>query len=440
MSTPSSAPVQGAAPLEVPADTPGRSAPEGPPAGVAARARSVLLAVLWAVLGFTLLKGLVTVPHDWAISHHLLNYSHGFVKRGLPGTLLLPFFAEKDGATVRHIIIGVSFAAMTLFTLWAASATRALLRGRAADGGPERDDVAVAFLFASSAFVWHTGMCLGYFDSLLAVLSLLAVRGGRLSLAWFVPIAAVTMLVHETASVVLVPVLLLAALDPSRPGLAVDRRTAARVLAVLVALALLACFIFLSPPSDALHARMLQWGATPSRWVDIVHELLRVSFRQNVRRIFEHEDLWRIYARGLLVFLPTTFVMMALGLARLWRSGLERRARWTWAAVYAVASCSSLVLVLIAFDFARLFSLTHLQAFLAYTALRGQLERQPGAAPVTAGRAWGLPALAAVLVVANLLMPARFTFMAPMPRFLPAGVEPWLVDPLGSLADRVLRQ
>jgi hypothetical protein len=44
-----------------------------------------------------------------------------------------------------------------------------------------------------------------------------------------------------------------------------------------------------------------------------------------------------------------------------------------------------------------------------------------------------------VLVVANLLMPARFTFMEPRPRFLPDRVDAWLVDPLGSLADRLTR-
>ncbi|MCY1022534.1 hypothetical protein [Pyxidicoccus sp. MSG2] len=440
-STPSSAPVEGVAPLEAPLPPPSRNAPGGTPAGDAPWAHYVLLSALGAVLGFTLLKGLVTEPHDWAISQHLLNYAHGFVKRGLPGTLLLPFFAGKDGAVVRQIIIGVSFAAIVLFTLGTASATRALVAGRGAGRTPGRDDVAVAFLFASSAFVWHTGMCLGYYDSLLAVLSLLAVRDGRLSLARFVPIAAVAMLVHEAASVVLVPVLLLAALDPGRPGLAVDRRMAVRLLAVLGALAVLALCIFTSRPTDALHASMLQWGATPPRWVDIVNELLKWSLPQLLQRISEHQDLPQIYARGLISFLPTTFLMMALGVARLWRSGLEQRARWTWAAVYAVASCSSLALVLIAFDFSRLFSLTHLQAFLAYAVLRSQLERRPGTAPLPVREAgWGLPALAALLVVANLLMPARFTFMEPMPRFLPAGVEPWLVDPLGLLGDRLLRR
>jgi hypothetical protein len=390
-----------------------------------------LAAVLGAVLGFTLLKGLVTTPHDWAISHHLLSYAHGFIKRGLPGTLLLPFFSGRDGATVRQMVIGVSFAAMTLFTVMAARAALALVRGRA----PARDDVAVAFLFASSAFVWHTAMCLGYFDSLVAVLALLAMPGGRLGLLRFVPLAAVALLVHEVTAFLLVPVLLLLPLAPSQPGLAVDRRGVARVLAVVGALAGVSAFVFASRPSAALHARMLQWGATPSRWVDIVHELMNVPFRGQLQRILDHHDLADIYTRGLLMFLPTTFIMMGLGLARLWRAGLAPRARWLWAAVYTVASCSSLALVLVAFDFARLFSLTHLQAFLAYTALRWRLGPEPE--PTRGGLA--LPALAAALVVANLLMPARFTFMEPRPRFLPDGVEAWLVDPLGRLADRATR-
>jgi hypothetical protein len=200
-------------------------------------------------------------------------------------------------------------------------------------------------------------------------------------------------------------------------------------------LAVASAFLFASRPSAALHARMLQWEATPPRWVDIVHELMNVPFRGQLERILAHQDLADIYLRGLVVLLPTTFIMMGLGLARLWRSGLERRARWLWTAVYTVASCSSLVLVLVAFDFARLFSLTHLQAFLAYTALRWRLG--PDTGPGRGG--WGLPALAAVLVVANLLMPARFTFMEPRPRFLPDRVDAWLVDPLGSLADRLTR-
>ena len=278
-------------------------------------------------------------------------------------------------------------------------------------------------------------MCLGYFDSLVAVLALLAVPAGRLTLSRFIPLSVIALLVHELSAFLLVPVLLLAALDPSRPSWAVDRRNAVRVLMGLALLALLAAVLFVSRPSAALHARMLQWGASPPRWVDIVHELMNVSFRGNVQRIFAYEDLGNIYARGLLVFVPTTLLLVGLGLARLWRAGLERRARWLWTAVYGVASCSSLVLVLVAFDFARLFSLSHFQAFLAYTALRWRLG------PDTGGTRGGrlLPALAAALVVANLLMPARFTFMDPLPRFLPMGVEAWLVDPLGSLADWLLR-
>ncbi|HZI14139.1 MAG TPA: hypothetical protein VE153_27475 [Myxococcus sp.] len=393
--------------------------------------RRVLALGLGAVLGFTLLKGLVTLPHDWAISHHLLNYAHGFVKRGLPGTLLLPFFSGRDGATVRQMIIGVSFAVMTLFTVMAARAALGLVRGQAL----RRNDVAAAFLFASSAFVWHTAMCLGYFDALVAVLALLAVPGGRLGLLRFVPLAVVALAVHEVSAFLLVPVLLLLPLAPSRPGLAVDRGGAARVGAAIGVLAVASAFLFASRPSAELHARMLQWEATPPRWVDIVHELMNVPFRGQLERILAHQDMADIYLRGLIVLLPTTFIMMGLGLARLWRSGLERRARWLWAAVYTVASCSSLVLVLVAFDFARLFSLTHLQAFLAYTALRWRLG--PDTGPARGG--WALPAVAAVLVVANLLMPARFTFMEPRPRFLPDRVDAWLVDPLGSLADRLTR-
>ena len=398
--------------------------------------RRALPLVLGATLGFTLLKGLVTVPHDWAISHYLLSYAYGFVRRGLPGTLLLPFFSGKDGATVREMIIGVSFAVMTLFTAMAAGAAGQLVRGRVPGVAPRADDVAAAFLFASSAFIWHTSMCLGYFDCLVALLALLAAPAGRLTVSRFIPLAAMALLVHELSAFLLVPVLLLAALDPSRPSWAVDRRGALRVLAGVALLAVLAAVLSASPPSAALHARMLRWGASPQRWVDIVHELMSVSFRGNVQRVFAYGDLGDIYARGLLVFAPTTLLLVGLGLARLWRAGLERRARWLWTVVYAVASCSSLALVLVAFDFARLFSLSHLQAFLAYTALRWRLGPDTGA--WRGGRL--LPALAAALVVANLLMPARFTFMDPLPRFLPSGVETWLVDPLGSLADWLLHQ
>jgi hypothetical protein len=398
-----------------------------------------------ALLVLTVLKGLLTFPHDWVVGHFLLNYSEGFVKRGLVGTLLRPLLAGRPAPEVRAVVGGVALAGLlALLALLAREVVRLLAPGRARAGL----DAAAALCLACSPALWHLGLALGYFESLVLLLGLLATPGGRLPLPRFVPLALLALLVHEMAALLLVPLLLLHPLTPQAGGAGLSRARAGVVLALLAGFVLVAWCVFHSPPPPALREQMLAAGAATPYWADAVHARLNDPFVGNLQRILHWPRIGNVWASGLLVYTPAAWALLALGLVRLWRAPLSRRARLGWSVAYAAASLASLAMVLIAYDFTRLFSLSTLQAFLAYRVLvarlgpveprrEGALLRTPAAPRTRPGRV-ALGGLVALAVVSGLLMPARFTFMSPQPRYVPAAFDrPW-VDPWGRLVGRLL--
>ncbi|MET0391090.1 MAG: hypothetical protein ABW321_34275 [Polyangiales bacterium] len=410
------------APAAALADT--RSTPSMRWGADSAWARLALARSAGAMLVLTLLKGLITRPHEWAIAHYLLNYSHGFVRRALVGTLLMPLFIGKRGVSIRELIVGFAFVQITLFGVFAVRALRELTARP--QGGPRYDDVTVACLFASSAFVWNTSIGLGYFDALIAVLALIALRHGKLALGTATPIIIVAMLVHEVAAFICAPLLALAALSaaPERPG--IDTRRAAQVALAVLGLGALALFIFKAGPSEALKQQMSSTGAATDEWVNNLYLLMNETFNGQVEAIFELKTLGRIYWLESIALLPTPLLMAALGVMRIWHAPLAPRARVVWCGLYLVVSFSVLSVCLVAYDFVRMYALSALQAFLAYSVVRHKLGNDVGE---SAGSRW-VAVVGLGVVILNLLTPGTFTFMEPRSRFQPLGYDTWLSDPL----------
>ncbi|MET0385322.1 MAG: hypothetical protein ABW321_05155 [Polyangiales bacterium] len=375
-------------------------------------------------------KGLVTSPHSWGITHHMLNYSHGFVKRGLFGTLLYPLYAGKNGTEVRELIVGVTFITLALFAVVAGRAALALVArsGTTSHGA----DLLVAALFTSSAYVWNTALGLGYLDALVGVLAFIAVRNGKLSLGWFVPIAVVSLLVHEITVFVLVPLLLLLPLSAAVPGRAVDRRQLVRTGLVVALFAVGAALVFTSRPTWQLNDQMVARGAVDADGVEMVTDLMNDTLATQLHAIHAISGLHEVYLRLLFTLFPTNLAMLLLGWVQLQRSSLPRPARRLWALLYVLTSVGAMVLVLCAYDFARVFAQSQLQGFLAYCVLRHKLdEHGPDRSPAPESRlSLGVSIAAALIVVANVLTPAGFTFFPPRPRFQPQALERVLIDPL----------
>ncbi len=179
-----------------------------PPLDIPVRSRAVRLlgdeqyfwVLFTAVLGtFAALKGL-RLPGVWAFTQSLVDYSHGFVKRGLLGAIYGAFgIYNRRGLTIMY------FLELTLLTVLLIVFTRrSSLIERV--GTP-----AIAALFAGSYAVTYLFHLIGYSDILNAALTvaLLLVRKAHMRFLLGLPLLACGLLIHEDFLLLFTPVLLL---------------------------------------------------------------------------------------------------------------------------------------------------------------------------------------------------------------------------------------
>jgi hypothetical protein len=168
--------------------------PEAPSgAGVEPRYFWAISALLWVI---ALLKA-ARVPSLWAASHLTINYSHGFVRRGLVGEILWLLgggrFFKYNTLAFLAALISVTAGALLVVTL------RRLFRADARDAALQG---AVCAFLASPGLVFFVHM-IGYFDYIGLVMSFGFVLGlthmKRIYVPFFVaaPIGVVMALVHE---------------------------------------------------------------------------------------------------------------------------------------------------------------------------------------------------------------------------------------------------
>lgn len=153
-----------------------------------------------AVLGtFAALKGL-RLPGVWAFTQSLVDYSHGFVKRGLLGAIYGAFgIYNRRGLTVMYFLeLTLLMVLLIIFT------RRSSLIERV--GTP-----AIAALFAGSYTVTYLFHLIGYSDILNAALTvaLLLVRKAHIRFLLGLPLLACGLLIHENFLLLFTPVLLL---------------------------------------------------------------------------------------------------------------------------------------------------------------------------------------------------------------------------------------
>ncbi len=261
-----------------------------------------LLAVLAALKG-------VRRPGLWALTHAELDYSFGFVKRGLLGAIyhsihlwhwrqLAVFFAIETAALLFLITV------MTLRS--------GLLS--------QRGGWFIAAVFASSYCVTFLVHLIGYTDIPLAALTvaLLLIRDSRLRFLSALPVIPVAILIHENFLLLFMPVVAFSFfLDGAAESTEVRRKAWTRGLILGALAVVMAVVTSLKPSLNLDQVRLMQAGMT-SR-VDFplrsdVFDVLTFSLRHNLSL------MWRMYAHSywwwaeqlfsLCVFGPVLFLLI----------------------------------------------------------------------------------------------------------------------------------
>jgi hypothetical protein len=234
-----------------------------------------LLSLVLVALGDVLNQPLRTVPADPLrfraynlIQYYVTYQDHGFVRRGLPGSLVALLSPDPSHLTLYAASAAVVACLVLLYWFFVTSslATRGTPRSRTL--------LALVFLVSPATF-WQVGFDMGRYDAVNVILllaSLLLIERKRFVVAG--GLMAVSVLVHEASFFMFLPVALAAAMGKSRPGLpgrskeeGPDDVDNVPLLAVaLPALAALAAVMLLGdyePGREALEAALARTHSPP---------------------------------------------------------------------------------------------------------------------------------------------------------------------------------
>ena len=298
--------------------------------------------------GLAILKGLRR-PGDWALTQALLDYSQGFVKRGLLGTLYI-----GAGAFHRRSLTAVFFAELAILMLLLLAFTRrsGLMR--------RFGSAAVAALFAGSFAVTFLVHIVGYTDIVNAALAvtLLLIRSARVRFWTALPVFAVGLLVHENFVFLFAPVLIFSFFVQGLVAPEARRRvwTYALLLVLLCGLFTAATSLRGPMPDEKIEAMQNHIEVLSDFNVrDDFFGLLRVSMKQTVQGVSRdawHKELWWEYEAVSVCVLAPVLLLLLHFCGRVLRAGLQdgrRERRWlAWGLLLAV--CSPLALHLLGLD------------------------------------------------------------------------------------------
>ncbi|CAA0113679.1 Uncharacterised protein [BD1-7 clade bacterium] len=321
---------------------------------------STLLGILFAIS----ISRAIQLPNDWAIAQWLINYSHGFVKRGLPGTFFDPWIHAEGIGDIRHQIDAVSLFIFCLMWIGIGLIIRDLLiRLRF---GTRAVWLSAAFLLSPMTVL--SGELVGYYDSIimaLAMLSLFYVTKGNL----WVPaiLLSLSMFIHESTLLISFPVVVAAVFLHQWRTKKEDQKTfhwnkcmlfAWPILVVPVVAFTIVCVLQIhaidrntvQPPNiqaiEELHIVSEQTITDVKKGYNtsVIH-FLKKQFPKLPKRIFRPQQFW-----GSLVPLLT----MIWVLRRLWM-----QAHWAVSALIFAVMLSPLVILGLAWDVARIHSFAY---------------------------------------------------------------------------------
>jgi hypothetical protein len=317
------------------------------------RVAAVLLGAMAALKG-------VRWPSTWAETQAQVSYSHGFIKRGLLGTLYQPLHGNHD-----HALAAIFFVELAVFYgLLGVLTWRAQLEERIGD-------LSVAAVFASSYAVTFMAHLIGYNDIVNACLAmgLLLVRDWRRRFWAALAVVPVAVLVHESFLLAFFPVVLLSFVVEAG-GLVAGRRRAAAYVGVLVVLAGVVTVVASSRGRISVAQAVAMQAETAAR-VDFVprtdfYGVLRLSLRENVRQAVGSIGVawwWILQGVSVAVLLPTLLMVVHFG------RRLLGGARWRVKVAAGLAVVCPLGLNLLGWDVVRWNVLCVLAGWLALLVL-----------------------------------------------------------------------
>jgi hypothetical protein len=336
----------------------------------------------WRVCAFLLgamavLKGLHW-PSTWAATQAQLSYRHGFVKRGLLGTLYASLHGNHYSALT----------AIFLLELGAFLLLLVLLTRRA--GLEERfGSVAPAALFASSYAITYATHLIGYNDLVNASLAmlLLLIRNGRRRFLAALVVVPVALLVHENFLLMFLPVVLLSFAVEMAMSESAARRRAARVEAAVLAAVAVGINLRIAEGAAMTQAQGLRLEREVAAGVDFAvrpdfFNMLSVALPDNLRTMWEvvHGRVWWLsLAISVAVLLPMLAWLAHLISRLLPLAGT--RAAWLKAATLAAVG-APLLMHLLGWDVVRWNVWTAFAGYLALLVLTMHMPK--GAVPLTA--------------------------------------------------------
>ena len=326
------------------------------------------------------------LPGSYPLSHWLLSWEHGFIKRGLVGTVLLPLIQFKTRIEILHLIFALSMlivfaVAALLLSLY----RRSLKRLDANNNGSDAFLLQIAtVVFASSAAVvigtYNTGF-LEHFLEVACLLSVTAVLKRR-----YLPVLLLTvvaMLIHEMYLVYGFPIVLLALLQQSsaQRGEGASRLQAFRLPFVAVVVALItAVFVIVgstnSPPEqlEGLKSDIMDRSGLNAANADNAVFHLKHTFVQNFKMQIRIPGRFTDTNIAQTTYPATLFLLLAAG-AILRRAGRLHR---MWMVVPAVLA--PMALHFAAWDTPRFSAFTTVHAVVALFVCAQGIETERPAA------------------------------------------------------------
>jgi hypothetical protein len=353
----------------------------------------LLITGLVALYLYTVSRGL-RLPNPYSIGHWLQTYAHGFIKRGLPGTALVPLLHLKAPAELKEILTVVSVSVFVLFSVaMIASAVTTLRRGHRILAP------AVAAVFLGSPFVVFSAHLVGYFDQLIAVAAIASMY--LIARRWWLAaglLSTAAILVHEMYAITGMPMVLLCAwLRLTGDGARVRWRP---LLELLVGPALATIAVVLSSlfQSDdvvvAIREDIAARGVIDPYWVDMSTYHLEHSFLDNLREQGRRATA-RLRDETLISVVLPSLVALLLGASAL----LYQMRRTRSIPVYIALALSPWLLHLVAWDTARIAILPLFAALLGFFGLCSLPDPARGSRTLPR---WSVVAVVVVCVAAAL--------------------------------------
>ena len=255
---------------------------------------------LFAVLFFSTLKS-VRAPIDYPATMYLLNYSEGFVKRGLFGSIVF----GGDGPVTQGQITLLSFVILGAL-LCSLGAIGILMMVRRPELGP------LTLLFASSVSIVYFAGTTGYFDHVLVIMAVIVILPARESVRAVLTLClgVIALLIHEGAAFMVLPLMYFALfVESQKRGAGAALRVCIPIMAIHVVLtAYLSLFALLEDTSLAQLKEGLQARAD-FNLDDLAFYVLSVTPVDDMMRVLEQHGL-RDHLLSLVTVAPALLPML----------------------------------------------------------------------------------------------------------------------------------